>query len=291
MIKNLVKKYNLKNGEFEFPIKIEGFEPFNTSIIKTDKGINLYTRYSNFTVCNNIYADIEKTKNFLIISKLDKSLKIKESELFFIDKNYMEDGVEDIRVFNYRGDMYMIGTISNEETGVANMSIIKNKRIIHIFSRDKKLQGIQKNWAPIIIKGKLYFIAYHNPLILVKVNLRTGEAKIEYEGEKQNITNIRGSTPYIYLGDDKYLSITHTANYNYEIPKYLHYFTIFNSKTKKIEKISKPICFFGKCGIEFVMGLIEDKNNYIVTLGISDCSANYIKIPKNIVYELLDLKL
>jgi hypothetical protein len=49
-----------------------------------------------------------------------------------------------------------------------------------------------------------------------------------------------------------------------------------------IEKVSKPICFLGDCGIEFVMGFIEsfDTKNYIITLGKNDDSSFIVSFPK-----------
>jgi len=53
----------------------------------------------------------------------------------------------------------------------------------------------------------------------------------------------------------------------------------FNNDNPYIEKISKPICFMGNCGIEFVMGFIEsfDGQNFISK---NDTSAHVIFLSK-----------
>jgi hypothetical protein len=284
-----VIKDNLKNiRHIEFN---EG--TYNSSIIKNKEkdGYILFSRESNQTKCYGNYNFLKKNAmNNLVIKFLDSNFdKIKKNVINL-------NNLADVRSFYYNNNIYLIGTwLKNfndfETNNNTCMCIIDPKfNITKLYIEGTKLfEKKEKNWMPIIINDKLFIVVEHNPLTIVEPNLLSGECKIIYKGKyNKNIPKLRGNTPYIHLGNNIYLGITHIAFNNLFsfFQKYLHYFTIIDMNTYKI-KISKPICFLGNCGIEFVMGFIDDEQgNYIITFGKNDCTENIMIIPKNDVLSL-----
>jgi hypothetical protein len=279
-------KYKIK-----FPF-LKNNNPYNSSIIKENDKYIVYTRIDNMSLKND-----DDRKVYLGISIFDKNLNLIKQKI-----DYPETGnfiIEDLRVFTWKNKKYFIGTKWDKYFYPVILDEFYN--IYSIVDEQNNEYKNDKNYSPLIFDNKLLLIKNHNPLHILEVN-NIKNNKVETTPYfKKNIDykfkNLRGNTRYIFIGNNKYLGITHTMNHidlnsiiNWE-KSYGHFFIILNFEDKnniKIEKISKPVCFLGNCGIEFVMGIEEsyDKNNYIITLGKSDKEAYLVSISKSKINNL-----
>jgi hypothetical protein len=303
MIKDgLVTKYNIKSKTFDIDFK-NGYKMYNPSIVKNnDDTYTLMFRVSNKPLCNlhkRIKTFITSLKNYILLVDLDKNYNILNNEvsfaksLHFVDNDDNGYGIEDIRGFYYNNIIYFIGTYLKRNK-LPTPVIINYKGDITII----KTKDMQKNWSPIILDDKLYFITEHNPFTLAEVNLDTGNFKYVHKSKyNKSLPKLRGNTPYISLGNNKYLGITHTVIDNVGLlyyKNYAHYFTLIEYVNDDFTiKISEPLCMLGDCGIEFVLGLIEniEGDAYIITFGKNDCTSHLVTVPKNIVHSMVGLNI
>lgn len=267
--------------------------PHNSSVIKENNQYIVYTRI-------DVYSS-DKNKNrsgcHLGVSIFNKDLKPVSSK---IDRFNVEGIIiEDLRVFKWLGKKYFIGTKWDKDFYPVILDEFYN-----IYSIDDNKGSYfkgNKNFSPLIHNNKLFLVINHNPLEIINVksienkdqNIVKTEEYIKYSYDK-NIPNIRGNTPYINIGNNRYLSITHTLSHTLNPinillngkKTYKHFFTILNLEdpyNPYIEKNSKPLCLLGNCGIEFVMGLEKsfDNNSYIISFGKNDNKAHLASISKD----------
>lgn len=284
-------KYNIIYKKFPDYNKII---PYNSSIIKDNDVYIVYTRVDSYD------SFLNKNRNgcHLGVSIFNKDL---EQISYRIDRFDISNIIiEDLRVFKWNGQKYFIGTIwdKNEFYPIILDSFYN---IYYIDDNKGSNFKYNKNFSPLIYNDKLFLIINHNPLEIIEVksiekdhkNIVKTEDYIRYQYDK-NMPNLRGSTPYINIGNNRYLGITHTLSFSSNLVNtlfngrkiYKHFFTILNLEDPHniyIEKNSKPICLLGDCGIEFVMGLEEsfDDNNYIISFGKNDNKAYLISISKD----------
>ena len=294
--KNKHKNIAYNNAIIFQQLKDTYFYENNSSIIKENEQYIVYTRISNFSdpsakVIYNILAFLGLIK---FVNKLGITVYDKNFNIIYQNINNLENdrdlSIEDLLVFLINDKKYFIGT-SRCNASLTNkyfypIILDENFKIYDIVDKyGEKLYG-NKNLVPI---GINYLIINHNPLELLKIEKFDNNMCFTssfYKGIKQeNFPNLRGSTPYIKIDDNKFIGIVHSTEYKlFNSRNYYHYFVIinFNNNNPYIEKISKPICFMGNCGIEFVMGFIEsfDRQNFIITLGKNDTSAHVIFLSK-----------
>jgi hypothetical protein len=272
---NFVKELTIDNYNFNKKLYI-----FNSSISKEDENYIIYSRIDN---CKKSF--LEKILNYFKksdrdlyfgISIFDKNFNLISQKIEKTSNSYL---IEDLRVFYWKNKKFFIGT--KWDKGFFPIIIDEFYNSYNIV-QDMKLYKDNKNFIPFILNENLYIIKNHNPLELLYVTkIDQDFHTIDYilSDKRKDIPNLRGSTTYIFLSKNRYIGITHECiNRNY-----VHYFTILNTENDiYIEKVSKPICFLGDCGIEFVMGFIEsfDTKNYIITLGKNDDSSFIVSFPK-----------
>ena len=258
---------------------------YNSSISKEDENYIVYSRIDTWPFKyprKNIYMGI---------TILDKDLNTISQK---IDEPKPGLVVEDLRPFFWNGQKYFIGTFSKYPKEPIFYPVILDEKynICNILDKKMKTYNDNKNFIPIEIEGELYMIKNHNPLEILKVEKILGNDFITdlyyLSNEKTDIPKLRGSTLYEPLGGGRFLGITHTVNYLYK--KYQHYFTILNASDPKhiyIEKVSKPLCLLGGCGIEFAMGFVEsfDGKSYVITLGKKDHTSHLVVVNKEDVNE------
>ncbi len=289
-----------ENYQITFPLET-GLYAHNSSISKENGNYVVYSRITNFSNCSlfdRVKTLNDKRINIIGISEFNKEFNIISQRILHINHS-----LEDLRVFFWNNKKYFIGS----EYDIDNLNIFcpilldQNFNKINIVNKDGKKFINNKNFSPIIVNHKLFFIKNHNPLEILKIDKMDNESIVLSDYVK-NIKNpqlpmLRGSTPYINIGNNRLLAITHDlvlndfCGWSISFNKtYRHYFTIINFEDiykPFIENVSKPICLLGNCGIEFVMGFIEsyDGQSYIITLGKNDCTSHIVKISKKEIFK------
>jgi hypothetical protein len=291
-----------KTFDFDEIERKTGMKAHNSSIIRiNDGGYLLLSRLSNFTNCSRMDTllrgiDDVKQKFYedqcqrsrsekLVVSVLDKNLSVRSTRV--LDTTFDCSNIHDIRCFEYRGEVFLMGTIEFYEPRRIAQALCRLSDMdwMILTVRDSS-STVYKNWCPVVVFDELFFVHQHNPLTILRPDLKTGVCDVVYEGEAMEDLpqGLRGSSPYLDIGDGKYLGVTHSMTGSSTLGKtYTHYFTILDMLDgPSIKKVSKSLCLSGDCGIEFVMGITEscDKSSYVVSYGKDDCSSNVIAIPK-----------
>jgi len=272
---NFVKELKIDNYNFNKKLYI-----YNSSIMKENDKYIIYSRIddSKKSFFEKILHFLKKSQRdlYFSISICDKNFNLISQKIEKTSKSHL---IEDLRVFYWKNKKFFIGT--KYDKGFFPIIIDEFYNSYNIV-QDMKLYKGNKNFIPFILNENLYIIKNHNPLELLYVTkIDQDFHTIDYilSDKRKDIPNLRGSTTYLFLSENRYIGITHECiNRNY-----VHYFTILNTENDiYIEKVSKPICFLEDCGIEFVMGFIEsfDSKNYIITLGKNDDSSFVISFPK-----------
>ena len=265
-----------KEINFDLPYPLHSH---NSSISKEKENYVVYSRIDTFPFTSpENRGDIS-----LGISTLDKNFNIISQKIETPSPGLI---IEDLRAFFWKNKKYFIGSYYYNNPLFCPVILDEKYNIYHILDKDLKTYTKNKNFIPIEIKGELYIIKNHNPLEIIKVKKIVDNhfmTDLYYSSEKKDdIPLLRGSTLYEPIGAGRFLGITHTVDL---YKKYRHYFTILNASDPKniyIEKVSKPLCLLGGCGIEFVMGFAEsfDKKNYVITLGKKDRTSHIVVINK-----------
>jgi hypothetical protein len=288
----------------------EGLRGHNSAILRTPYGYVMFTRVTNFTRCNfgnmvNMAVQFAKNivvrntcqdhrKEMLAITYLDQNLEKKKTVLLNTSK--VCANVHDIRCFRFQNKIYLLGTLQDYGRGKVSQSIADADRLEWraLSFPEKAHLKIYKNWSPVVYNDTLYMVHTHNPLTIVKVDVESGVCSIFYEGEKNPkiFKDLRGNTPYVQISPTRFMSVTHRMTGNDVFGRhYLHYFCILEmSGTPRIVALSRPICFGGECGIEFVLGLTEsfDGSYWVVSFGKNDCFTNVLAIKKATVLSMFD---
>jgi hypothetical protein len=294
--------YDIYKINFNIP---KSLHSYNCCISKENNEYILYTRIDNFISGDDfsfnkiikyinlfLYKDLFKKENritYLGITRLNYNFE--ENNLYKTQFIKFDDIIEDLRVFYYKNFKFFIGTLVEDMDKFCPIVLNDKFNLINIFDEnEEKLYG-NKNLIPLILNSSLYLIKNHNPLEILKVSYIDNEIlKVipYYKGNyNKKIKKIRGNTLYIPFEKNKLIGITHSCDL---FRNYTHYFTILNIEdinNPYIEFISKPICFLGNCGIEFVMGIQEsfDNKKYIISLGKDDNKSYLISIEKSYVIQ------
>jgi GR25 family glycosyltransferase involved in LPS biosynthesis len=129
-------------------------------------------------------------------------------------KSHHSLGYEDMRIFNYNNEIYLIGVnLDRSAKGVPGMILVKLNSVFeavqtwHLYYPPVANEP-NKNWAPIVLQnGDLGFIVNLDPLLVVKRSLGSYNEYLEkcevvYESPKQtNIDHVRNSSITISWND------------------------------------------------------------------------------------------
>jgi hypothetical protein len=233
------------------------------------------------------------TVNFLC--SLDNELNVKDSKLLEFDRDLLKHefsvkGVEDIRIFGYKNDIYFVGN-SREVTSNGNPRMLlgstsntKNTVVLQGYEDNK----CQKNWAPFIHNKKLLLLYSYYPLIILSPDVETGECTVyKKQDQKYAYNNFRGGSPGFYVNGDLYFLIHEVVYEHGRI--YYHRFVKMNNDLE-IENVSLPF-YFDKLGIEYAVGASYDfkGKRILVSWGQNDKVANLSSIPLDSFQKFLKL--
>lgn len=236
------------------------------------------TAYSKTDV---VYGDLDP--DTLIMSNL-KKLKLSDDS----PKVSHLSGIEDVRIFSREDGMHAIGFESDRITRSLHNSsakmaeyLIKGDELVYIRTLDKPSDKIvEKNWSPTNVVTKEFDFTY-------------SDTQVWKDGEIIGIpttTQIHGGTQLLKQKDGTYLSIVHdkkqdTSRMSYDRFIYYHYLAQ-HSKDGVITKLSKPFRFGTNEKIEFAAGMVEYKDDLLISFGIRDCKIAIARLRKD---KLMDL--
>lgn len=240
-------------------------------------------------------------KSKIYFAELDKEFKIKELKKVDVSKLgvKIDRGLEDPKLF-WRDGSWHFTCVTMEEghTPVARMATCRLDTKKMQATDFQKYPGIdskrpEKNWmAPYDPNPNFDFI--YGPNATYKEGLLT-----TYMTDAQDISALRGNSNLWSLGDGTYMAIVHRmygkadtiwvpqtfGTVNTYLRSYVHYFAQYDN-IGRIIAISKGFNFF-HYGVEFAAGLVEYKDDFVVSWGKKDISSHIAFIPKENVFKSL----
>jgi predicted GH43/DUF377 family glycosyl hydrolase len=244
-----------------------------------------------------------RTTNY--IAELDDNLdtvhysKIDTSDFDTYQPQWDFVGLEDVRLVEWNDKLYGIGVRRDlDDKGTGRMEIsefqISDYSVKEVFRYripgpppDKEY--CMKNCTPILDKP-FHLLKWSNPTALMKFDITGKETEVFQTDPNPTLqTDLRGGSQVIPYKNG-YLSLLHETHlYNSEQGRknatYRHRFVIWD-KEFKLQKVSKLFSFMN-IKIEFCCGLVEYKNDYLITFGAQDNAAYILKVSKSFVEDFI----
>lgn len=200
-------------------------------------------------------------------------------------KTIGDDVFEDVRIFNWLGQLFLTGTRKNHIFNKVDQFLagVVGDTILSLpFSHEYPLH--QKNWNTIIHNGELFFEqSATRPRNILKYS--SGSLISIQTLQYNNFPNLRGNCQTLDLGD-YYLGIHHTHVWR----KYYHFFTLIEKKIPfNIISVSPMVRFDDgtNSSIQFVAGAVSNSSDLILSYGVQD-SDNYVAtVSLENVYKIL----
>jgi hypothetical protein len=270
------------------------------------KGYAVTIRSSNYYIANNgtytVTHGDKLIKNRVWFAELDKEFNLKNiRQIDFSKLNIKLDrGMEDPKLFWKDNAWHFTCVMMEKEIcEVARMAVCKldakAEKVIHM----EQFPGIEvkrpeKNWMLPPNKNP-YFDFIYGPNATIKDGVLT-----TLMTDNKTLHALRGSTNLIDLGDTTYLGIMHRTigrqttvhqpnsfgSVNAYLRNYTHCFVRFDEKGKIIA--TSEHFQFRRSGVEFAAGIVEHKNNFLISYGVQDIASFLLTIPKKTVLDNLE---
>jgi hypothetical protein len=247
-----------------------------------------------------------RTTNY--ICKLDKDLvmtdySVIDTSLLDVPPLWEFVGLEDARLVQWDGIYYCIGVRRDTTTnGVGRMELSKieldktnwsAKEVsrIRIPAPGNDSSYCEKNWYPILDKP-YHFVKWTSPAEIVRTYPEL-PARCEQISHKENISvqiDQRGGSQLIRW-NNLYISITHEVNLfnNYLSQKdgvYRHRLCVWDDDLNLIGISPEPFSFLD-ARIEFAAGAAVYNNDLLISFGFQDNAAFVLKVPNNVVEDMI----
>lgn len=199
-------------------------------------------------------------------------------------------GLEDVRIYERKGDMYAIGfesdrltrSLHNKSASMAEY-LITGYELEYIRTLKKpNPETVEKNWSPTDVAAKEFDFTYSDTQVYKDGTLIGESSK----------TEIHGGSQLLLQEDGTYLSIVHEKvadrRYGNIYDKFVYYtYLARHGKDGIITHLTKPFRFGTHENIEFASGMVEYKGHFIIALGIRDAKYGIAKIKKETLVDLL----
>ena len=290
-----------KNFSFNFHYNNEFFNSSSPTIIKYPKLENRYIiniRIVNYKLDSLGKSSLVNNKGITInkIYLLDKMYNPIFSKYLYpynCSTNNKFIGIEDIRLFNFKNEIYFIGSHYNESNDL--IEIVSNK---YTLGENYQLTTIkptfqtdfswEKNWVFFENNDSINIIYKWYPIYICEIDYINKNLNL-----KKSLNNIpkffksfRGSTNGVNY-NDKIWFITHCQKDILNDNKaYIHNFVVFD-KNMNLIGYSKPFNFENKL-VEFCVGMeLTYNNNFVITYSALDSSSKLIVLNPNYINTLI----
>jgi hypothetical protein len=194
------------------------------------------------------------------------------------------DGIEDLRLFEYRGNLCVLGSALNYTPTPKNTmvlcTVVDGVMEKPLFIQSPKEAPVEKNWMPIVHNGDLFFVYQTAPFELYRLR---GDwlVRVEAEGSTDNWpSGLSGSSCVMPYGDG-YIAVIHrkTIDQKKRLHFYRHHLVEFDAEMRPV-RISRKFSFEDE-RVEFCSGLAFDGEDVVFSYGLMDQKAVILKMPKD----------
>jgi len=286
-----VELENVEVKKLKYNNEIFIYNPSISSVERNRDNLYVATRLSPESSMIKEYVQFSGTRNFVNVDNKDfienpkseileitkpnqeKIYKIIDEETF--DKSISPCGYEDPRIFNWKGEKWVIAYKRNSEVfkGFKHKILIFNinnpDKEIYLDYPNRKLE--EKNWMPFEWEGKLLLVYSFNPYVVLEI-AEDGKCTELIKEKKRDIDiklEVGLGAPPVLINNDTFLCMAHIRDID-KIPVRKNFFFTINSKNLKIGECS-PVINFTNENIEFGSGLdILENENILISLGVND---------------------
>ena len=287
-------------------IKNDDFVSSSPSLVFHDGELFINVRFVNYSIDDNgNYVQKEKieTRNVLYTFNTNNQMWIQTDSLLLnhnTDLDNLYVGLEDLRLFSYNDKLLYIanrglsyhnicietGTIDTN-TGVLfdsgmlkkeNQGQIEKNWLLFNDEKNNKLKCVY-NWYPLII-GDIWY-----PLTIGEEDIiSTFEFTQTHSIPTPNFFRfVRGSTNGVNIGDEIWF-ICHVVSYE-DRRFYYHIFVVLDKDTLNLKRYSKLFTFC-KEKVEYTLGFVFMKDEFIIGYSTLDKTTNFIQISKESIENL-----
>ena len=291
-----------KNLSFQFSQKIDltpiFFNSSSASIIKHPNIKDTFiinTRIVNYSLDkmgkSNSSGKCVTINKMSIIDKFFNEVSFKYLFPENYDAKYV--GIEDIRLFNFKDEIYFIGSYYNQANN--KVQIVSNKYILGekynpLIINPTFITSFnwEKNWVFFNNNNDEINIIYKwDPIYICKIDYNKKELNLVKEiGNLPSIfSKFRGSTNGIEYNDKIWFIVHQQNTVIYETKNYLHNFVVFD-KNMNLLGYSNAFNFENKL-VEFCIGMILYNNNFIITYSTLDKTTKVVVFSPEYVNSLI----
>lgn len=258
---------------------------------------------------NYFYNDLGHTqltvenvvRNKMYLARLNSDFEVtKLIQIFCIDGPKQKRGSEDARLYQRNGDWYFHAVMREEHS--PNPRIISCRLDINSgtanFIKKYDFEGyqpIEKNWMLPSTKENPNFEFIYNLNAVVK----TDNPLVLNRFQKPKLSEVRGGTGLFELEDGSYIAACHILYYEKRqgfsqtrfayhqgvMRLYTHVFVKFNNLGEPTHMSDE--FYFDRPQLEFAAGITDYQNQFVISYGVKDLSANLAFIDKETVYKML----
>lgn len=285
-----------------FP-QIEEYKPSSISLIPyTEDKFLINIRYINYSIDEKGSYHMRssdnhvKTQNGMVY--LDSNFK-PLNDIVMMDESLVEtypsniEGLEDIRLFNFRNNIYFSSSSKNvTPTGKIVIAVgqydVYEQSINNVFVIEPpKESNCEKNWVAVSEKflththesrNKMNFIYDWHPLQIGAVN-DANQLVIHTKYDTPTFfSRFRGSSN-IFEFNNTLWSVVHYVRYS--MPRvYYHCIVQFEKNTMKPQQYSYPFCFRNRA-IEYCLGFVVKEKEFSFFISENDSNPGIITVLKN----------
>lgn len=220
-----------------------------------------------------------RTKNALCV--LDYNLNLVDYQ--YLDYNggwgpvryELVRGLEDTRLHWKDGAWHVYGTLrEHDDNGLCEIAAARiegNKLVDQFIYQNPEPGRHQKNWM--VMTGTDNFIYLVNPPAV----LRSGTLETKHGLDPLHSPDFRGSSQAIPFGNG-WLAVTHEVDWSTGYRRYSHRFVILDGDGFLLEYTNR--FYIVKPEIEFVAGMVEHRDDYVLSFGFRDLWAGLARVPK-----------
>lgn len=303
---------NWKSGYFSFPTDQARECYFNSSILRYDEKLLLFTRFHRYGQDGEKITEGMGSK--LVIWNLTEDLKVKWPPIIpeFISR-WPDEQWEDPRAYiGLDGNVYVsMATWIHHKQWNIRQSLVRLSddlsKVTKIYepnfgnnnSKPEYAKENEKNWVWFILDGQWYCQYMINPAVIFQTNL-SDISKVynnQHKTVKWKYGTLRGGTPLTKVGDEL-IGLFHSA-LMWKEPYRRYYVGAYSLEAKppfKLKRLTpKPLLIgsemdfrvLGGPLVLFPNGAILENRTWLVTMGVNDEHSGWIKIPQDQLDERL----
>lgn len=290
-VKNFAKQTILLNDSVEKEIAgvKDNFVSSSPCIIPHKDGYMMNIRYVNYNIKpDGSYAfklDDGKIRTLNKVVYLNKEFKITQEHWFdkVHDPNLRYQGVEDVKLFQHKNNLYFSGTVENKnKIGIGYGKCDFDKDMLEPINLESPQDRFcEKNWVFFTNSdGEMKVIYEWFPLTIGDIDNNQLKNLKKDDNIPEFFKELRGSTNGFKIGDEIWFlchMVHHSAPRNY-----YHIIVILNSKTLKVKKFS-TLFKLDEEPIEYCLGMIVEPRQIIFSYSTMDRTTKIATVSRNIL--------